>query len=433
MSTFEVTDDAMSGQADPVASILAAHQAQGRAETGALRGLSRDILWACAARQLDAEAQTRLGALCRQMSDDTWGQFVTLAHTQGMAPLVFEHVARAGLLDTMPDAIRAQFARDYQQTLVNNRRMKTVLMRVLSALAARRIPVVPLKGLMLAERLYGNMALRPMSDIDLLVRRADVGHVIQILRALGFAPAEGLARPTGFYALTSAVVVYAQANGITIEVHWELFGTAAYRAALPAPRVWHGAQPLEYLGQPVYGLDLGDELRYLCVHAAAQHRLARLIWLADIAELVRSLPDGWDWPAFAAATRAAGTALPVAVALAFCHEALGLALPSGILDELRLAGAGPAEQAAWDAVSDEPLSQRWIINTSAHIHGPLQWAIFLRGVLLPRAPTLLHLYPAPPRLDPLRLRTYAGHWRRTVPWALRAARARRGPHVDTTE
>ena len=48
--------------------------------------------------------------------------------------------------------------------------------------------MISLKGPSLAERLYGNAALRTRYDLDFLVREPDLGRAEQILQEMGFAP-----------------------------------------------------------------------------------------------------------------------------------------------------------------------------------------------------------------------------------------------------
>jgi hypothetical protein len=373
------------------------------------------VLWQCGHRSLSPRGQARLQQLAASMTERDWGVALAMARAQGMAPLVFFHTAQAGLLATMPVAITESLGQEYRQTLVSNRHTQTVLVEVLQALATEGIEVIPLKGLALAHRCYGEIALRPMSDIDLLVPGAEAGRAVRVLRRLGFLAAEGMGRPTGFYAVTCAVVVYQKPGAGTIEAHWELFGRAVYRQSLPASDVWRRALTIDFLGQQVRYLHPRDEFWYLCVHAAVEHRLERLIWLVDIAELVRSLPSSWDWRAFVHETIAARLALPVAVALTYCHDALELALPDGLLGQLSAAAATPEEQRAWSAAQADLLSAEGIASARAGIRGPLQAAIFVRGILLPRLPTLAAYYNVDPSRPQSRLSAYAQHLRRTLP------------------
>jgi hypothetical protein len=332
-----------------------------------------------------------------------------------MAPLVFHHLARIGALAHIPRAVAEDFGRQYRQTLISNRRAQAALLRILTAFEAASVAAMPLKGLALAQRCYEHFALRPMSDLDLLVRREDITRATAALRALGYRASGGMGRPTGFYSMTSAVVVYDKAGALPVEVHWELFNNGVYRVSLPASQVWRRARAIDLLGWRIEYLDLRDELRYLCVHAAAEHQLDRLIWLVDIAELARSLPSGWDWSDFVSETIAARLALPVAAALVYCHEALGLRLPADTLARLSAASSSENEQVAWTLAQADLLSEDWMRVARAGLRGAPEWAIYVRGVLLPRTPTLVQLYGGNALSWRGRVRAYARHLRHTVP------------------
>jgi lipopolysaccharide/colanic/teichoic acid biosynthesis glycosyltransferase len=113
--------------------------------------------------------------------------------------------------------------------------------------------------------------------------------------------------------------------------------------------IWQRADQIEVGGHAVRYLAAGDELRYLSYHYAAQHRGDRLIWLVDIARLVRSLGAGWNWGGFVRETVALGLATPVAAALGRAHQTLDLEIPARVLAELQQAAAEPQERAAWNA------------------------------------------------------------------------------------
>jgi len=381
---------------------------------------ARGFLLRCGRRELGDEALGRLRAAGERLDAADWTWLLSTANAEGMAPLVFKHAAGAGLLAAMPADIAAELRRAYAQTLVNNRRMLTALGALLDELAARGVEALALKGPALARRLYGEPALRPMRDLDLLVRRPDVPLACDALRRLGYAPPAGSGRPTGFNAQTHAVVEYERADGPKIEVHWELFGSAAYRRALPAAEAWRRAGRIQIAGRPARYLDTADELRYLSVHAAAEHHLERLIWSVDIAELAGALPGPWDWGGFVRGTITAGLALPVAVALSHCHRALDLALPSGVLDELVRAAGAPGERATWARAQAPDMSPEWIAAQASVLRGGVERAVFARGVLAPRVPELTQLYgTASVRRRALPV-TYARHWRRVGLPLLRA-------------
>lgn len=380
-------------------------------------------LWRFGQIALSQAALEELSALPHSLDEAGWRQLLALAQVHGMAPLVFWHLAKSDLLTSIPAPIAEAFRETYLRTLINNRRMQTVFREVVGALSAAGISVMPLKGLALARRYYGDVALRPMTDMDLLVRQQDVPHAASVLRRLGYHAAEGMGSPSGFYSFASAVVVYARKQALSVEVHWELFGRYAYRPSLPASAVWGRSLEISLFDQTVRYLHPRDEIWYLSVHAVIEHRMERLIWLVDIAELVRSLPADWDWRRFTEETSAAGVALPVAAALAYCSAHLRLALPTDALERLNAAAVTPQERATCVAAQSDLLSAEWIQMTAASVRGPKKAAIFLRGVLAPRRATLDTLYgheAARWRVLPW---TYMRHWRRTAPPTMRALRA----------
>jgi hypothetical protein len=60
------------------------------------------------------------------------------------------------------------------------------LKEILIEFNKNNIPVILLKGAHLAQFVYGNIALRLMSDIDLLVKKEDLGCACAIIIKYGY-------------------------------------------------------------------------------------------------------------------------------------------------------------------------------------------------------------------------------------------------------
>jgi hypothetical protein len=110
-------------------------------------------------------------------------------------------------------------------------------------------------------------------------------------------------------------------------------------------------------------------------------------------------------------TIAAHLVTPVAMALSECQTRLALPLPPGLLDSLWQEVGSGAERATWAASQAAPFSAPWIRAHTAVLCGPLEWGIFLRGLLLPRAPTLAERYGAPSVRWHQRAQTHIRHLR----------------------
>lgn len=378
----------------------------------------------CGSPELDPSAQEELRVLGRRLDRAGWEILPVQAREHGMASLVFLHATQAGALATAPAHIASNLAAIYAQTLVTNRQLQHAREELLAAFSARGIRPMVLKGTALAERYYGTVALRPVRDIDLLVRRAELGAAADILRRLGYAPQRGLGKPTQFYALASSALGYQRAGRATVEIHWQLTSRPVYRRALDVRRAWARALPLGAAGSGAYYLAPADELRFLCVHLAAEHEMSRLIWLVDIAALIRPLGSDWDWEGFTTETIADGAATPVALALQHAVELLDLDVPRAVLQRLDEAAHTPRERHAWQVARARPFSGEWMWSRLAAAQGPLALAILLRGMLVPRPATLASLgYRSAPRWHlPF---TYLRHWRHAAMAVIQAAAASR--------
>lgn len=249
------------------------------------------------------------------------------------APLL---AARHGLLAVLVDegqivdrsaAVRAEV----RAVVAQGERHRAALLGVLGAFATARVDVVPLKGYALGRRLYRAPLVRASSDVDVLVRDADVAAATAALEGLGYRRAPDPAVPDPHEAHHHLAFV----GPCTVELHFALSSSFG-RAAIAPEDVWRRArrEPLE--GLPAWRLGDEDELVYLASHAAA-HGFLRLGWLWDLHLLLGAQPV--DVRALARTARAARLGAAVGAALLATRAAFGTALPAGLLDALGLGRA----------------------------------------------------------------------------------------------
>lgn len=145
---------------------------------------------------------------------------------------------------------------------------------------SQAIPVIALKGPSLAERLYGDAALRSYSDLDLLVRKSDLSRAEDLLTVLGFAPAGCRVDNEQPW----------RRGDITVDLHHDVEDPLIFDFRID--EVWQRAQPAEFHGAPVHLLAPADELLFLCLHGV-RHRFGNLRLILDLVFAFRC------WPSFA--------------------------------------------------------------------------------------------------------------------------------------
>src|SRR5207248_2341602 len=101
-------------------------------------------------------------------------------------PLIYR--TTRDLVPAIPAAIMDDLRARYEHNARRNLKFTAELFRILDCLEAHEIPAIPYKGPALAEMVYGNLASREFSDLDVLVRPTDVLRAKAALRDLGYAP-----------------------------------------------------------------------------------------------------------------------------------------------------------------------------------------------------------------------------------------------------
>jgi Uncharacterised nucleotidyltransferase len=130
--------------------------------------------------------------------------------------------------------------------------LDTTLRRVVTALKDAGVPTLPIKGTTLADRVHGETGLRPTTDVELLVPRAQIRSAVEALRALGYAARED---PVWTDGLPEMHYTFGggDAAASRVELHWRVHASERslsdelLRAATEAPDGLRRADPAHEL------------------------------------------------------------------------------------------------------------------------------------------------------------------------------------------
>jgi hypothetical protein len=212
-----------------------------------------------------------------------WTQAKELAVAHGVASLC--HEALLGLAPEHPLRVQgtAVFRRERHLTAYRNARMAGDLVCILDALGSRGIRPILLKGAALALTAYPDPSLRPMGDLDLLVRGGEIAAAQDALIALGYEPSGEAATRWDEENLQAHLVDLVAPGRGPVEIHFRLFPKV--RPLFPGEEdVWDRAVPFPVEGRAALRLAPEDELLYLCGHLRKHSPDEyRLLWFCDIA------------------------------------------------------------------------------------------------------------------------------------------------------
>lgn len=239
---------------------------------GFLRSMSKRRLTAAEADGLAAFMRTRV---------IPWPALLAQAQREGVAGLIYTHLKNR-LADDLPHEIFNRFEAGYNRTALDVQRVLAAVHRLALRLDAAGIPVMALQGLSLID-LYGHVGLRPLGDVDLLVRRRHLAHFKRLLFESGFTiPVPEY--PDVFYG-----------NGFWLDIHTHILGRNRIRNrrflfSADLEPMWQKAEPLFQDAQLLCCPSPVDNLMALAAHAL-KHSYSRLIWMVDQYELFLSLTE----------------------------------------------------------------------------------------------------------------------------------------------
>src|SRR5882724_9901509 len=113
-----------------------------------------------------------------------WQEVLKSASWHGVAPLVYHNLKS---ISGIPQEVMDQLKGAYCGNIARNMYLYAELRRILEGFREKGLNVIVLKGAALAQSVYGDIGLRPMGDIDLLVRKEDLDCAEQIMSTLGYS------------------------------------------------------------------------------------------------------------------------------------------------------------------------------------------------------------------------------------------------------
>jgi hypothetical protein len=291
---------------------------------------------------------------------------VAEAGRHGLSGLALHALERSGA--RLPEPDLEQLRRDALGFRASSVKVKRLLGRSLDALAAAGVVPVVLKGVPLAERLYGDAGHRASTDVDLWVAPADAARAQHALEGLGLRAARAHE--------PHHVELYSP-EGL-VELH--RYPIAPFGELVQGTALLDRAVEAETGGRRYRRLAPDDELLYLAVHAT-NHLLQRLAWVYDLKLLARAEPS-LDWPRLLRTAAETGTAGLAFYALDAAARLMEAPIPAQVLAALR--------PSRWRAAAAERLFSEARL-ASAYFAGHRPAWIAAKVLLAPRPWPLLGL------------------------------------------
>ena len=143
--------------------------------------LNSHFLTRCLRSGRDDDLDSELG----RIDVESWRQLVDRAEWHGVAPLLYHRLRHIENL-VIPQQEGERLHHVYLHNLLKNRSILEQLSEIVREITEAGCSVLVLKGACLSYCVYQEAALRPMADIDLLVRSQDAEKVQRHLNTIGY-------------------------------------------------------------------------------------------------------------------------------------------------------------------------------------------------------------------------------------------------------
>lgn len=276
------------------------------------------------------------------LSSEKWNTLVSEASRHRIAPLMYHKIKLAQTEPMFPTNVLQKLREKYLANAYRN----TVLFHQLSELVAllnkKNIPVILLKGAHLAEFVYKDIALRPMSDLDILVKEEHLSEVVQIAFSAGYQffydkqktkekSNESYSYDILRYYKHFQPLIHPETKCL-LEIHCFITEVGS-PFQIPVSELWEDARPQILNDNRLSLLAPEDLIIHLCLHAAYDHLFDfGLGALYDISQIIDHYGESINWDEVERRSNRWGANRCLLLALYFTKKWLNAVIPDKIFE-----------------------------------------------------------------------------------------------------
>ncbi len=241
---------------------------------------------------LNDRARKRLAELLDERLN--WDEIISAAAAHGVVPILFRNLGPYA--KDIPSPVLERLRSFTLENNLHNLYLAGELTKLIRIMEESGINALPYKGPLLAASVYGDLSLRQFCDLDILISKKDVQKAKQLFSGIGYLPLTEKTETQDQEYLNSGRPYnykFASADGrVRVELHWQF--TSKYNSFIFDYQQLRGRlMRVDFGGQQVRSLKPEDLLLILSQHGS-KHFWQRLLWLCDIAELLKKYKE-IDW------------------------------------------------------------------------------------------------------------------------------------------
>jgi len=290
----------------------------------------REFVLYCARADSDEETTAHARTLLQKGLDRD--RLLRLALQERVMPLLYRWIN-----ENSPEAFPAEFVerlRDhFYANAARNHLLADELCACLELFEKNGVQAVAYKGPVLAKDIYGDVAMRQFSDLDLMIRAEDVSRAYELLGSRGYSKEHELTRAeeSAFRKIECEQVLYKMEGRVYLDLHWG-FAPLYFPLELDPKLMWNRLERVSFGRGLILSFAPEDLLLILSVNACKDfwQPLSRI---CDVAEFIRA-HKGLDWDRVLERAKLAGARRILFTTLLLAEDLLKTNLPEHISERM---------------------------------------------------------------------------------------------------
>lgn len=223
-----------------------------------------------------------------------WPRLKTMLKYHEIAP--FAYITLKQYLHLLPDEIREFLYAEYKSALISGLTKEREYRTIYDAFKRKNIELVPIKGTSLSFDLYKKYPVRPMCDIDVLIREEDYEKSSELLKDMGYRKElDGLKED--YWRSKQCHVTFLNQNKDSsrarLELHFRLDLKRNNRDI--ADLAWKRTRSFNIGASEIQLLSPEDTLFSLALHQRRYGKTFCLKYVLDAALIIKRHEDALDW------------------------------------------------------------------------------------------------------------------------------------------
>ncbi len=352
--------------------------------------------------------------LVQNWSTEEWEALIKEADLQLITPLLYPLISKLQKKYPFTCPVIDKIYKRYIAVAARNMLALHDTEKLVAKLCEDDIDIAGLKGIYLLEHVYGNIGVRTMADIDVLVKKENLARSYELMQELGY-------QTNGYFSLDDQNIdikhlppLRKNLTSPVVELHWTILEEDEPFTIDPGA-IWERVKPVKVANSDVFTLGLEDLILHLCIHLTYQHFLnLGLRGLMDIAMVIYRFQNEIDWQKLIAISQSWSSQKVTALTLSLVETQLNLAIPEEVYSALLPEGL---EQNIFDNARDHlfdrsnyriPMTPD-LVKMERHQNLCSRFKIAWNRLFLPRL-IIARLYNVPPNS----IKILGCYWKRFV-------------------